>query len=67
VTQTFHQHGTWIEPGDTDFCTGAPVTPTITGNTVQHVTYFTGSDEAWGFAARTATNPKKRIRVPFCG
>jgi hypothetical protein len=48
VTQTFHQHGTWVEPGDTDLCTGAPVTPTITGNTVQHVTYFTGSDEAWG-------------------
>lgn len=48
VTQTFHQHGTWLEPGDTDFCTGASITPTITGNEVQHVTYFTNSDEAWG-------------------
>lgn len=48
VTETFHQHGTWTEYGDTDFCTGAPVDPTITGNTVQHVTYFTNSDEAWG-------------------
>src|SRR5215469_6409534 len=48
VTQTFHQHGTWTEYGDTDFCTGATVNPTITGNSVQHVTYFTGSDEAWG-------------------
>jgi hypothetical protein len=48
VTQTFTQHGTWTEYGDTDFCTGATVDPTITGNSVQHVTYFTGSDEAWG-------------------
>jgi hypothetical protein len=48
VTQTFTQHGTWTEYGDTDFCTGATVNPTITGNSVQHVTYFTGSDEAWG-------------------
>ncbi len=48
VTETYHQHGTWTEPGDTDFCTGAPVTPTITGNSVEHATYFTGSDEAWG-------------------
>jgi hypothetical protein len=48
ITQTFTQHGTWTEYGDTDFCTGATVNPTITGNSVQHVTYFTGSDEAWG-------------------
>lgn len=32
--------------GDTDFCTG--VSPTLTGNTSEHVTYFTNSDEAWG-------------------
>ena len=48
VTMTGHQHGTWTETGDTDFCTGAPVSPTITGNSVEHVTYFTNSDEAWG-------------------
>ena len=48
VTMTAHQHGTWVETGDTDFCTGAEVDPTITGNEVEHVTYFTGSDEAWG-------------------
>ena len=48
VTITGHQHGTWVETGDTDFCTGAEVDPTITGNSVEHVTYFTGSDEAWG-------------------
>lgn len=48
VTMTAHQHGTWTEYGDTDFCTGAPVDPTITGNSVEHFTYFTNSDEAWG-------------------
>jgi hypothetical protein len=48
VTETDHQHGTWTETGDTDFCTGADVSPTITGNSVEHVTYFTNSDEAWG-------------------
>lgn len=48
VTQTDHQHGTWVEPGDTDFCTGALITPTITGNEVEHVTFFPGGDEAWG-------------------
>jgi hypothetical protein len=48
VTETDHQHGTWTETGDTDFCTGVDVSPTITGNSVEHVTYFTNSDEAWG-------------------
>jgi opacity protein-like surface antigen len=48
VTITEHQHGTWTEEGDTDFCTGETVTPTITGNAVNHVTVFTGSDEVWG-------------------
>jgi hypothetical protein len=48
ITQTDHQHGTWTEQGDSDFCTGAPITPTITGNEVEHVTFFPGGDEAWG-------------------
>lgn len=48
VTETTNQHGTWVETGDTDFCTGAPVSPTITGNEVNHFTYFTESDEVWG-------------------
>ncbi|HXR41734.1 MAG TPA: hypothetical protein VN738_04955 [Acidothermaceae bacterium] len=48
VTETLHQHGTWTETGDTDFCTGEEVTPTITGNMVQHVTFFPGGDEVWG-------------------
>lgn len=48
VSETFHQHGTWSESGDTDFCTGAEITPTFTGNEVEHVTYFPGGDEVWG-------------------
>ena len=48
ITETDHQHGTWVEPGDTDFCSGADITPTITGNEVEHVTYFPGGDEVWG-------------------
>lgn len=48
VSQTYHQHGTWTEPGDTDFCTGETVTPTITGSEVEHVTYFPAGDQAWG-------------------
>ena len=53
VTETFHQHGTWTEPGDTDFCTGQTITPTITGNAVQHTTYFPGGDEVWGTFTET--------------
>lgn len=48
VTMTTHQHGTWTEPGDTDFCTNEPVSPTFTGNEVFHVTYFPAGDEVWG-------------------
>lgn len=48
VTETSHQHGTWSETGDTDFCTGETISPTITGNSVMHVTYFPAGDEVWG-------------------
>ena len=48
VTMTQTQHGTWTETGDQDFCTGELISPTITGNSVMHVTYFPGGDEAWG-------------------
>lgn len=48
VTQTDHMHGTWTEQGDTDFCTNEPISPTITGNSVMHVTYFPAGDEVWG-------------------
>lgn len=47
VTETFTQHGTWVEQNGTNFCTGAPITPTLTGNSVEHVTFFTGSSEIW--------------------
>ncbi len=55
VTQTDHMHGTWVESGDTDFCTNEPVTPTITGNAVFHVTFFPGGDEVWGTFTETGT------------
>jgi hypothetical protein len=48
VTQTEHQHGTWTETDDNDFCTGELISPTITGNSVEHVTYFPAGDEVWG-------------------
>ena len=48
VTETTNQHGTWTETGDTDFCTGETISPTITGNEVMHVTYFPAGDEVWG-------------------
>ena len=44
VTETVHQHGTWTEDGDTDFCTGAEISPIITGNEVEHVTFFLGRE-----------------------
>jgi len=69
VTMTDHQHGTWIEPGDTDFCTGEPVTPTITGNEVSHVTFFPGGDEAWGTFTEEgkATFVQDSSRLTFSG
>lgn len=41
VAITMHQHQIWTESGDPDFCTNESVTPTITGNEVAHLTYFT--------------------------
>lgn len=55
MTQTFTQHGTWTETGDTDFCTGQTISPTITGNAVQHTTWFPGGDEVWGTFTTTGT------------
>lgn len=48
VTMTQTRHGTWTEYGDQDFCTGDVINPTITGNSVEHVTFFPGGDEFWG-------------------
>lgn len=47
VTNTEHQHGTYVEVGDQNPCTGDSITVTVTGNSVTHQTYFTGSDEFW--------------------
>ena len=55
VTETQHQHGTWTETGDTDFCTGDTISPTLTGNEVEHVTYFPAGDEVWGTFTTEAT------------
>ncbi len=75
VSITTHQHGTWVEKGDTDFCTGEKVTPTITGNAVFHVTYFPDGDEVWGTFTETGkasfTQPSSGLqfsgRVTFWG
>lgn len=48
VSTTQTQHGTWTEQGDTDFCTNELISPTISGNSVFHITYFPAGDEVWG-------------------
>lgn len=47
VSTTITEHGTFTVADAADFCTGEPITPTITGNQVFHVTYFPGGDEVW--------------------
>jgi hypothetical protein len=54
VTETDHVHGVFDEPSAANPCTGnAFVAPDggagvqFTGNLVNHVTYFTNSDEVW--------------------
>jgi hypothetical protein len=60
VTQTNHIHGTFDEPAATNPCTGdAFVAPDggvgvqFTGNLVDHVTFFTKSDEVWSTFTET--------------
>lgn len=60
VTQTQNVHGVFDEPGATNPCTGdtfvAPDGGTgvqFTGNLVNHVTYFTNSDEVWSTFTET--------------
>lgn len=40
VTETQTAHGSWVETGDTNPCTGDDVTVDATGNRVSHDTYF---------------------------
>lgn len=57
VTETDHVHGTFLEPGATNPCTGATFNGgqgiQFTGNLVNHVTYFTNSDEVWATFTET--------------
>jgi len=47
VTMTDHQHGTFIDDGASNPCTGAPGVATFDGNSVEHLTYFPAGDEVW--------------------
>jgi hypothetical protein len=47
VTQTQASHFTQAYP-DTQPCNGDPIWFTTTSNSVNHVTFFPGGDEAWG-------------------
>jgi hypothetical protein len=57
VTETDHIHGTFLEPGATNPCTGDTFNGgqgiQFTGNLVNHVTYFTNSDEVWATFTET--------------
>ncbi len=67
VTMTQHQHGTWTEPGDTNPCAGDSITVTVTGNSVFHETYFTGSDEFWATFTETGKGSFTDNRVSYSG
>lgn len=60
ITETQHIHGAFDEPGATNPCNGDSfVAPDggagaqFTGNLVNHVTYFTNSDEVWSTFTET--------------
>lgn len=60
VSETQHVHGVFDEPNATNPCTGdAMVAPDggagvqFTGSLVNHVTYFTNSDEVWATFTET--------------
>jgi hypothetical protein len=57
VTQTDNVHGTFYEPVATNPCTGNTFNggkgALFTGNLVEHVTYFTNSDEMWATFTET--------------
>lgn len=67
VTVTEHTHGTWVETDDTNPCTGDTITVTVTGNGVQHVTYFTNSDEFWGTFTETGKGTFTDSGVTYTG
>ena len=57
VTMTENVHGAFAEPEATNPCTGDTFNGgtgiQFTGNLVNHVTYFTGSDEVWATFTET--------------
>lgn len=57
VTQTDHIHGTFNEPSAMNPCTGDTFNGgqgiQFTGNLVNHVTFFTNSDELWATFTET--------------
>ena len=57
VTETDHIHGTFNEPGAMNPCTGDTFNSgqgiQFTGNLVNHVTFFTNSDEVWATFTET--------------
>jgi hypothetical protein len=52
VTMTQVQHA-FVDDQGFNPCTGDPITLTGDGTVVNHVTYFTGSDEVWGTFTET--------------
>jgi hypothetical protein len=55
VTITQTSHGSFLDDQAFNPCTGDAVTVEGTGTQVNHVTYFTGSDEVWGTFTETGT------------
>jgi hypothetical protein len=57
VTQTQNVHGSFYEPNGTNPCTGDTFNGgqgiLFTGNLVNHVTFFTNSDEVWATFTET--------------
>jgi len=57
VTETEHVHGTFFEPEATNPCNGDTFNGgqgiQFTGNVVNHVTFFTNSDEVWATFTET--------------
>jgi hypothetical protein len=57
VTQTDNVHGVFYDPGATNPCTGDTFNggqgAVFTGNLVNHVTFFTNSDEVWATFTET--------------
>ena len=53
VTITQHQHDVFTEPNAVNPCNGHPITLTVDGNSVTHVTFFPDSDELWATFTET--------------